>query len=710
MKTLRYDLDSTSVLLLNGHDLGIEEVVSVARLGRPVSIDPEAKDRIGRCRKMVEVLLDAKAKVYGLTTGFGKLRDVKIARKDTAKLQENLIMSHSCGVGEPFTEEVVRAAILLRANTLCRGNSGVRVEVVEQLVNMLNDAIYPYVPEKGSVGASGDLAPLSHLALVLIGHPEGRYMSKVGRPEVGADPLHPKASDFTAMPAPGGLKQVASDENWESFRPVPLEAKEGLAVNNGTQFMTAVACLAVYDGYYALRFAELAGALSLEAQRGVRNAYKPDLHRVRPQAYQQDVARRVISYCDGSQIIDLYLNSAHIYSAGRHLREADEFLARIAEEVEAAGSSEPTTVRNAREEVRALAEDLTRVIPTGTDGRPDDARVARRSALPAAKQIARYSRLLRPSRERASNLLREVNSATFPDTEATGKARRALVAAVKQLDDAVPDSPLVQDDYSFRCFPQVLACAYRALDHVHGIVTTEVNSATDNPLLFPPEREDAPTDPDAYDAWLRADRELIEKCKEGVLGGGNFHGEPIGMVMDYFAIAMAEVANIAERRIAHLTDENHSRGLPSFLIDSSGLNSGFMIHQYTAAALVSENKVLCHPASVDSIPTCANTEDHVSMGTIAARKGAEVLDNVLHVIAIEILTAYQGLRFRLPLEPGTRLRDVVAVLAENGVQRYDDDRVPYTDFRKLRKLMREQALLDCLSKPAAQPYRGSSEG
>ncbi len=695
MKDLPYDLDSTSTLLLNGRDLRVEDVVAVARLGRPVAIDPAAKRRVGRCRKMVEVLLGENEKVYGLTTGFGKLRDVVIPLEDTAKLQKNLIMSHSCGVGEPFSEEVVRAMTLLRANTLCRGNSGIRLAVIEQLVNMLNDGVYAYVPEKGSVGASGDLAPLSHLGLVLIGHPDGRYMSRARRADAGADPLHPREGDFVGMPADDQLEQVAEQEGWKSFRPIALEAKEGLAINNGTQPMTAVACLAIYDGYYGLRFAELAGALSLEAQRGVRNAYDPRLHEVRPQGYQEEIAQRVIGYCQGSQIIDLYLNSAHLGSAGRYLREAEEFLAQVASDVEAAGSGEPLTVRTAREGVRSLAEDLSQVIPTGDDGKPDADLIAKRSELPPRQQISRYYGLLRPLRERASDLLREVDSATFPETEASSKVRSSLVAAIKQLDDAVPDSPLVQDDYSFRCFPQVLACAHRALDHAHDIVETEINSATDNPLLFPP--EGGPRDPEDYAAWLREDSERIEACKASVLGGGNFHGEPIAVVMDYFAIAMAEVANIAERRIAHLTDENHSRGLPSFLIDSSGLNSGFMIPQYTAAALVSENKVLCHPASVDSIPTCANTEDHVSMGTIAARKAAEVLDNVLDVVAIEILTAYQGLKFRLPLEPGVRLRRVVEVLAENGVRRYEDDRVPYTDFRRIRGLMRERVLLGCLA-------------
>ncbi|HEX9730522.1 MAG TPA: aromatic amino acid lyase [Thermoanaerobaculia bacterium] len=686
LRTLRHDLDATTVLALDGRTLTLEDVVAVARRGRPVAVDADARRRVGRCRAMVEVLLDENEKVYGLTTGFGKLRDVAIPREDTAKLQVNLIMSHSCGVGRPFTEEVVRAALVLRANTLCRGNSGVRVEVVEQLVNMLNDGVYPYVPEKGSVGASGDLAPLSHLALVLIGHPEGRYMSRRQRQD-GADPLHPREQDFVGMPGRHELAAVAEREGWKTFRPVDLEAKEGLAVNNGTQLMTAVACLALFDGYHALRCAELAGALSLEAQRGVLDAYDPRLHAARPQAGQGEVAARVVAYCEGSQILDLYLNSGNLYQAQDQLRRAAAYLAGVpgAE----AGS--------AREGAQALATDLGDVIPTQAQGRPDAAVLAEWSGLGARGQIAHFYGVLRPLRRRASDLLRVVDADSFPHhTENAGKARTALVAAVKQLDDAVPETPLVQEDYSFRCFPQVLACALRAWEHVAQIVEVEVNSATDNPLLFPPDPGDDAMTPERYGAWLRADRGRIEESKQSVLGGGNFHGEPVAQAMDYFAIAFAEVANIAERRVAHLVDEHLSRGLPPFLIDSSGLNSGFMIPQYTAAALVSENKVLCHPASVDSIPTSANSEDHVSMGTIAARKAAEVLANVVDVIAIEVLAAYQGLKFRLPLEPGERLRGVLELLAEHGIHRYEDDRVPYRDFQKLRRLMREKAFLDQL--------------
>lgn len=715
MRPFEHHLESEQTLFLDGESLRLDDVVAVARHGRPVALAEKARRRIARCREMVELLLEREEKVYGLTTGFGKLRDVPIATEDVAALQKNLIMSHACGVGDPFPEDVVRAATLLRINTLCRGNSGIRLEVVEQFVHLLNDGVYVYVPEKGSVGASGDLAPLSHLALLLMGHPDARYLPRSARREDGRSPERPSFDDFRAMPDiddAEAVERAAAEEGW-SFRPVALQAKEGLALNNGTQFMTAVACLALRDSQRALRFAEMAGALSLEAQRGVRNAYDPRLHGVRPQKAQPEVARRVMAYCEGSEILDLYLNSAHLYRACRSLEEAEEFLRQVPSELGAEGVGEPPPLRHAREELQALRRDVDGLLPAaeGAGGEAGGApageagvgapiQVEELAALPPRVQIERLVRRLRPTRKQATDLLGLLDGRTFPQTESAVKARSSLVAAVGQLDAAVPAAPLVQDDYSFRCFPQVLACAYRAFDHVAEVVEVELNSVTDNPLLFPPDPADdgadGDMDPEAYGAWLRADPERVERCRAGVLGGGNFHGEPVAVAVDYLTIAMAEVGSIAERRVAHLVDEHLSRGLPAFLIDASGINSGFMIPQYTAAALVSENKVLAHPASVDSIPTSANAEDHVSMGTIAARKSAEVVENVLEIIAIEILTAYQGLKFRLPLQPGRALRRVVDALAAGGVERYDADRVPYPDFRRVRRLMKSDALAACL--------------
>jgi histidine ammonia-lyase len=308
-------------------------------------------------------------------------------------------------------------------------------------------------------------------------------------------------------------------------------------------------------------------------------------------------------------------------------------------------------------------------------------------AQPARAQLETYRALLSPLRATASAALATLEGLQAPERSPI-RARDALVRVLSNLVHACPSAPPVQDDYSTRCAPQVLACAHRALDHAREVVSVEINSATDNPLLFPPEPPgglDAMTDAE-YGRWLALPAQA-PTLPDRVLGGGNFHGEPIAKVMDYFAIAMAEVASIAERRVAHMVDEALSNGLPPFLMAATGLNSGFMIPQYTAAALVSENKVLCHPASVDSIPTCAGSEDHVSMGTIAARKAARVLEHVLMVVAIEVLCANQALSFRAPLRPGRGVEAVLAFLKAKGVEVIEDDRVMYPDMQRVRALL-----------------------
>jgi histidine ammonia-lyase len=687
MRSFAYELSCDEPLAIDGTNLTIEDVVSVARFGRRVTVAPQAVGNIARCRTMVEVLLEQGEKVYGLTTGFGKLRDIAIPPEQTAQLQRNLIRSHSCGVGDPFGEDVVRAAILLRANTLCRGHSGVRLVVVEQLLNLLTDGVYPYIPEKGSLGASGDLAPLSHLGLVLMGDPAGRYYPSANRRE--ALVRRCTAEDFVDMPAPENLEDVAAAEGW-SFRPVSFEAKEGLAINNGTQFMTAVACLSAYDSFFTLRFAELSGAMSLEASFGVRGAYDPRIHLVRDHAFQAESAARIIAYCGDSQIIGLYFNSARLNRALLHLSEAREHLDRLA-----AALGDDATVADLIVGITDLRTRMAKLAADVAGGQLEGRTVDQIAALMAREQIGLFKQWMTPLRRDAVELLREFERRDFPESTAGRKARTSLVGAVDQLNEVVPDAPIIQDDYSFRCYPQVLACAYRALWAVTETVEVEINSATDNPLLFPPSppADSEPMSAEQYADWLRGE---LEAAGEGVIGGGNFHGEPIAIIMDYFAIAMAEIANISERRINHLVDESSSRGLPPFLIESSGLNSGFMIPQYTAAALVSENKILAHPASVDSIPTCANTEDHVSMGTIAARKCAEIIGNVQQVIAVEILAAYQALQFRQPLQPGRHICRVVDTLADVGIARMIDDRVLYPDMNGVKQLMRDPRFLACL--------------
>ncbi len=700
MRQFAHEFDLDEELVLDGRSLDVEQVVAVARYRKRVRVSGEARKRVARCRVMVDVLLAQREKVYGLTTGFGKLRDKFIEPHQAVALQRNLIRSHASGVGAPFSEEVVRAALLLRLNTLCLGHSGIRVEVLDRLVAMLNDDIYPFVPEKGSVGASGDLAPLSHLALFLMGDSGARYYPRAARQDATTPVARARAEEFMALPAdPGRFDAVAREEGW-TFHPIELQEKEGLALNNGTQFMTAVACLVLYDAFFALEFSEMAAAMSLEAARGVRAAYRPEVHAARNQSYQAETARRIMAYCEGSTILDLpYLNTAHLYRAGRiHLREALEHLSDLEDELERAGHAIPAALRALRKEMNDLAFRLAHLLPTrGGSGEVDEDMLQTWAAHPPRGQIELFNCLLHRVRQDAVSLLQTVSQTTFPRGEATPRIEASLVQVVEQLNRAVPTEPLVQDDYSFRCFPQVLACAYRALWHVVEVVEVEINSASDNPLLFPPEPpEGEAMSPSEYRAWLEASPERIQACRDNTIGGGNFHGEPVALAMDYLCMAVAEVGNIAERRVAHLVDENHSAGLPGFLIESSGLNSGFMIPQYTAAALVSENKVLCHPASVDSIPTCANTEDHVSMGTIAARKAAQVLEHVEYIVAIELLAAFQGLKFREPLLPGKAVRRAVARLEALGVQRWEEDRVAYQDIESVRRLIRGEALKDLL--------------
>ncbi|WP_416340842.1 histidine ammonia-lyase [Thermanaerovibrio acidaminovorans] len=455
------------VVELDGHSLTLEEVVGVAREGWQVALDPSAAAFVERGSQAVSSWVDQGRVVYGITTGFGDLANVTIPPERSRALQRNLLISHACGVGEPFPEDLVRAIMLLRINTLTRGFSGISLPTLTQLVNYLNLGIHPVIPSQGSVGASGDLCPLSHLAITLIG--EGEVFFKGRR-----------------MPTMEALREV-------SLTPVDLGPKEGLALNNGTTVMTAIAALCVVDAQMLFKTADAVAAVSLEALHGVPYAFDRRTHDLRPHNGQRSVASNMRRLIEGSEIVEKY------------------------------------------------------------------------------------------------------------------KGNR------------------VQDAYSLRCIPQVHGASRDALEYVRQKVEIEINSVTDNPLIFP------------------ADGEAIS--------GGNFHGQPIAIAMDFFGIAAAEIANISERRIARLVDHKLS-GLPPFLAKDSGVNSGFMIPQYTAASIVSENKVLAHPSSVDSIPTSANQEDHVSMGTYAARKGRQILDNAAKVISIELLTAAQGLEFSMPLRPG----------------------------------------------------------
>ncbi len=506
-------------LQLDGNTLSIEELVAVARQRAAVALDVGAKEAVRRGRGVLERVLEERSVVYGVNTGVGELGKISVLPADIERLQVNLIRSHACGVGSTLPVDVTRSMMLLRANTLAKGVSGVRLETLETLVEMLNRNVHPLVPAKGSVGASGDLAPLSHAALVLIGEGHAEYEGEM-------------LDGATAMLRAG-------------LRPVRLTAKEGIALHNGTEFMTALGALAVHDSARLLDTAVVTAALTLEALDGITDSFDPRVHRVRPHPGAIAVADMVRRATAGSTL----------------LRASDSI-------------------------------------------RPEE-----------------------------------------------------------------PRGP--QDPYSLRSIPPVLGAAKDLLRFVRSVVEIEMNSATDDPLFF-------------------------DEGSGAMLYCCNFHGQPIAAALDVLKIACATIGNVAERRIALLTDQHHNRGLPAFLVHPEaqrGANSGFMIPQITAAALVSENKLLAHPASVDSIPTCANFEDFVSMGPIAGRHALEIIENAQQVVGVELLCAAQAIDIRGVadrLGKGTAaaykaLRDRVPVMKE--------DRVLAPDLRVAATVVREGLVL-----------------
>jgi histidine ammonia-lyase len=466
------------LIFLDGNSLTITDVAKAARRElRDFSLSESSVTRVIASRRLVDDWVASGETIYGITTGFGEFANVSIPLSQIKELQQNLLRSHSAGVGIPLRDEVVRAMLLLRANALAKGYSGVRPIVIEQLLKFLQHDLLPVIPSRGSVGSSGDLAPLSHLALALTG--EGKISIPVGDER----------------------KIVAASEALQTFgiAPLSLEAKEGLALINGTQMMSAIGCLALDKARNLAELADISAAMSFEALRATDKAFDPHLSDARPHEGQRNVAKHMLHLTRESEIRDSHIEN----------------------------------------------------------------------------------------------------------------------------------DPRVQDAYSIRCIPQVHGAVRDTIGFVEKVLSTEINSATDNPLIIPT----------AGGSGIH-------------LEGGNFHGEPIALALDYLAIAMSEIANISERRTERLVNGALSFGLPRFLTPKGGLHSGLMIAQYTAASLVSENKVLAHPASVDSIPTSANQEDHNSMGSVAALKLEQVIDNVESVIAIEMLCATQGIDFLKPLKPG----------------------------------------------------------
>jgi len=499
-----------TAIRLSGERLTVADVWAVACRGAHAELSDESRGKMRAARELVErAAHGSREHTYGVNTGFGRFVNRSIPEELTEELQLRLLRSHACGVGDPYPDEIVRAAMLLRANALAKGNSGARIETVELLIELLNRGVLPYVPSRGSVGASGDLAPLAHLALPLIG--EGATIV-----------------DGERVPSADALARVG-------LEPLRLQAKEGLSLVNGTQFMAAFAALGLVRARRLARVADISCALSLEALQGSRNSFLPQIQALRGLKGQADSAANVLRLLEGSAI-----NEAH--------RWCDK----------------------------------------------------------------------------------------------------------------------VQDAYSLRCAPQVHGAARDLLDYVDYTVSAELNAATDNPLV------------------------LVED--ELLVSNGNFHGQPLAFALDVLAMAVAELASISERRMERLVNPNLSDGLPAFLTTDGGLNSGFMIPQYVAASLVSENKVLCHPASVDSIPTSAGQEDHVSMGNASGLKAWQVLANAESALAIELLAGAQAVEFLAPLEPGAGVRAARAHVRELS-PRLRDDRPLAGDIEAVATSIRDASLL-----------------
>ncbi len=500
-------------IILDGNSLNLEDLIKIGKNRAKVKLSDKAIENVNRAREVVDKIVRENRVVYGVTTGFGQFSNVVIDKKDVEELQYNLLRSHAAGVGDYFDKEIARMIMVLRANVLAKAHSGIAIETLNLLIEMINKDIYPLIPQKGSVGASGDLAPLAHLGLILIGEGRARF------------------GDFE-----GSGKEVFEKAG---LKPVKLRAKEGLALINGTQVMTAIGAKALYKAINLVKNSDIAASMTLEALKGTKKAFDKRIHEKRAYKGQKDTAENM---------------------------------------------------------------------------------------------------------------------------------RKILVES--EIMESHKDCGKVQDSYTLRCIPQVHGPVRDTINYVKSMLEIEMNSATDNPMVF------------------ADDEELVS--------GGNFHGESVAFLMDFLRITIAELGNISERRIERLVNPALSE-LPAFLVKEGGLNSGFMLSHVTAAALVSENKVLSHPASVDSIPTSANKEDHVSMGTIGARKTLEVVENVETIIGIEFLTAAQALEFLKPLRPAKPLIPVIEKIRES-IPCWDKDRYMADDIDKITEMVRENTLIDEIEK------------
>jgi histidine ammonia-lyase len=497
---------------INGENLSIKNIDEIIFSDQKIALTEKAKEKILKSRKTVEKLIEKGEVIYGLNTGFGKFSTKKISADKIIKLQENLIISHAAGTGDPLDEKIVKTMILLRVNALAKGYSGIKLSTLNTLIKIFNENIIPLIFEQGSVGASGDLIPLAHMVLPILGKGKVRYKGKI-------------------------VDSIEALEN-EGIKPIKLDSKEGLALINGTQMMSAIESLSIIKANRLAATADMALALSLEGLKGIKEPFDERIHKLRPHPGQ-------------------------------------------------------------------------------------------------IKSAANIRKLIKNS-----NLMEDC------------------------------DDNRVQDSYTLRCGPQIHGATRDSISHSIEIVEREINSVTDNPLIFP---ED-----------------------ENVLSGGNFHGQPLALSSDYLGMAVSELGNVSERRTAKLVDGSLNNGLEMFLTEHGGLNSGYMIAQYTSASIVSENKILANPSSTDSIPTSANQEDHVSMGSISARNLYKICDNVAQILAIELITAAQAVDLRTDnpkQDLGVGTYKIYKLIREK-VDYLDDDRILYPELKTIKKLIESDLLVN----------------
>jgi histidine ammonia-lyase len=511
-------------LIVDGTSLSLDKIENFLSKNLQVEISAKAKTKIKKSRALIEKWVENNEVIYGVTTGFGEFSNVNISTKDILRLQENLILSHSVGCGDNLPPLIVKIMMLLRLNALARGYSGIKLETLQLLVNMMNNNIIPVIPSQGSVGSSGDLVQLSHLVLAMIGKGRVQLIKNINDENVSSEKI---------IFAKQGLNKFG-------LKPIVLEAKEGIALINGTQMMTAFASYISIQAKKLIKLADSSAAISHEALRATDKAFDKRIHELRPFPGQITTAKNILNLIYNSEIRNSHLKN----------------------------------------------------------------------------------------------------------------------------------DPRVQDAYSIRCVPQIHGASRDAIDYVVSRVEIEINSVNDNPIIFPETEEH--------------------------IEGGNFHGQSMALAMDFMSIALSELANVSERRIERMVNGALS-GLPRFLAVEGGLNSGLMIAQYTAASLVSENKVLAHPASVDSIPTSANQEDHNSMGSIAAQKCYKIMQNLQNVLAIEFMTAAQALEFLKPLKCGVGTSIIYKKIREV-VKPLKTDRVLYDDIAKVLKLIKSNELLSSVEK------------